>query len=176
MSVNGKDKADIFDEYFDVKPIIIDGADVSECGFFHPEYGDKYCHIALAFSEDYGECLECENNPDCYFKQLQRLKAENEELIKDIERRKQWRVNSIYTIKKLSDNAKAYIRAFNNSNIEINELKQALEEIREIAKVCKDRSECFSCKYYDDCEIEDAEMPTHDISKFIIDKINEVLK
>ena len=111
--------------------VIIDGVDVNGCHHF-----DKDNHQRKVF-----DCYEiegfpnfCEGDNNCYFKQLQRLKAEN------------------------------------------GKLKKALEEIREIAKVCKVRSECFSCKYYNDCEFEDAELPTHDISKFIIDKINEVLK
>lgn len=68
------------------KPIIIDGVDVRKCGFFHPEY-DEYCHIALAFSENYGECMKCKDNPDCYYKQLQRLKAENKKLLKELQYR-----------------------------------------------------------------------------------------
>ena len=52
--------------------IIIDGVNVSECGFFHPKYKDTDCHIALAFSEEYEGCMKCENNPNCYFKQLKR--------------------------------------------------------------------------------------------------------
>ena len=53
------------------KETIIDGVNVSECGFFHPEY-DTDCHIALAFSDQYEGCMKCENNPNCYFKQLKR--------------------------------------------------------------------------------------------------------
>lgn len=52
--------------------MIIDGVDVSECGFFHPKYKDTDCHIALAFSEEYEGCMKCENNPNCYFKQRKR--------------------------------------------------------------------------------------------------------
>lgn len=64
----------------------INGVDVAECGFYHPEI-DNYCHIALAFAEDYVDddhtYLECKQNPNCYFKKLQRLKQENEELKKN---------------------------------------------------------------------------------------------
>ena len=59
--------------------VIIDGVNVSKCGFYHPEY-DNYCHIALAFSEDYGECNECKDNPNCYYKQLKRLESEYDDL------------------------------------------------------------------------------------------------
>lgn len=41
------------------KEIIIDGVNVSECGFFHPKYKDTDCHIALAFSEEYESCRQC---------------------------------------------------------------------------------------------------------------------
>ncbi len=68
------------------KEIIIDGVDVSGCGFFHPECGDYSCHIALAFPDEYTDAentyFKCEQNPECYYKQLQTLKAENEELRK----------------------------------------------------------------------------------------------
>lgn len=66
------------------KEIIIDGVYVSGCGFFHPECGDYSCHIALAFPDEYTDAentyFKCEQNPNCYYKQLQTLKAENEEL------------------------------------------------------------------------------------------------
>ncbi len=63
--------------------MIIDGINVSECGFFHPKYKDTDCHIALAFSEEYEGCMKCENNPNCYFKQLKRAEKKLEK-IKDI--------------------------------------------------------------------------------------------
>ena len=66
------------------KEIIIDGVNVAECGFFHENTGTE-CHIALAFSEDYGTCWHCEQIEDCYFKQLKRLAKENEELKKQVE-------------------------------------------------------------------------------------------
>ena len=60
--------------------IIIDGVDVSGCGFFHPKYKDTDCHIALAFSEEYEGCMKCENNPNCYFKQLKRAEQKLEKV------------------------------------------------------------------------------------------------
>ena len=78
--------------------IIIDGINVSECGFFHPKYKDTDCHIALAFSEEYEGCMKCENNPNCYFKQLKHKEQECEELRRyhnkcckeNIEKSEQW--------------------------------------------------------------------------------------
>ena len=61
--------------------IIIDGVNVKKCDFFHPEYG-RDCHIALAFDyhNDKGTYYGCDQNLNCYYKQLQRLKQKNEKL------------------------------------------------------------------------------------------------
>ena len=53
--------------------------------------------------------------------------------------------------------------------------KQTLQEIKEIAEICMSKDGCFECKYSNDCHIEDAEFPTYDICKLIIQKISEVL-
>ena len=45
--------------------------DVTECGFRHEDTGEE-CHIALAFSEDYGVCFNCEQIPECYYKKWKR--------------------------------------------------------------------------------------------------------
>lgn len=60
--------------------IIIDGVNVSECGFFHPKYKDTDCHIALAFSDQYEGCMKCECKPNCYFKQLKRAEQKLEKI------------------------------------------------------------------------------------------------
>lgn len=49
--------------------ILIDGYNVAECEF-----------ISESNKCDVLEIFECEDYPNCYFKQLQRMKAENEEL------------------------------------------------------------------------------------------------
>ena len=98
--------------------VIINKVDVSECGFYHPEY-DNYCHIALAFSENYGERLECKDNPNCYYKQLQRLKEEKQELSIEIVSL----TSKLFTLEK----------SRNDLSQGINKLYKALQEIREIA-------------------------------------------
>lgn len=57
------------------KEIIIDGVDVSKCNWcdFEPD-AEPYCRI------NDGEDLSCEDNPNCYFKQLKRKEQECEEL------------------------------------------------------------------------------------------------
>lgn len=95
------------------KPIIIDGVDVSKCGFFHlKEYGSTDCHIALAFSEEYDGCIKCELNPNCYFKQLARKTQECEELKREID------IRSCANIE---------------LSLEFKKYKKAIDEIEEIA-------------------------------------------
>ena len=52
-------------------------------------------------------------------------------------------------------------------------LKQALQEIKEIANVCLNQDVCAFCNYSDNCYMEDKEIPTYDICKLILQKINE---
>ena len=57
------------------EPIIIDGCNVAECTSF--QLGN--CNNDDTLS------IECVKNKNCYFKQLQRLKKENEEILKQLE-------------------------------------------------------------------------------------------
>ena len=164
--------------------VIIDGVDVRKCGFFHPEY-DEYCHIALAFSEDYGECMECKDNPDCYYKQLQRLEAENEELKNKIFDEGLRRKTCKYYKQVCSENTQLIrldedlkvwqANAISHEQKEI-EYKQALEKIEELCKM-----NCENCQYNpnwnnQDCECEFTDECEEIKIKDIINKINEVLK
>lgn len=53
--------------------IIVDGVNVAECRYFGGN-SDTKCHMGL----NYTDCFECGELSECYFKQLQRLKQENE--------------------------------------------------------------------------------------------------
>ena len=95
--------------------IIIDDIDVSECGFCCWKHNgneliENYCAV---FNN------KCICNPQCYFKQLQRFKQENEKLKEKINKF-EW------------DNP--YYILFTNASTAKHKYKQALEEIREIAK------------------------------------------
>ena len=50
---------------------------------------------------------------------------------------------------------------------------QTLQEIKAIAENCISKDACFECKYSDDCYIEDAEIPTYDICKLLIQLITK---
>ena len=58
--------------------IIIDGVDVSGCAF----YGFSNLNNHLCRSEEFSkiDCTYCNNNPNCYFKQLKRKEQECEGL------------------------------------------------------------------------------------------------
>lgn len=53
-------------------PIVIDGVDVSGC-----EYCLKMTKCRCTIQRDVYKCL-CEENPDCYYKQLKRKEQENQ--------------------------------------------------------------------------------------------------
>ena len=48
-----------------------------------------------------------------------------------------------------------------------------LQEIKAIAKRCMNKDTCYDCEYYNDCYIEDAEIPTYDICKLVIQLITK---
>ena len=81
------------------------------------------------------------------------------------------------TCRKYNINAKYYhekiVEIINN----LDKYKQILVEIKEIAKICRNKNidNCYECKYFDDCEIEDETVPTRDVCKLILTKVNEVL-
>lgn len=67
------------------KEKIIDGVDVSECR--HSHYGK--CEID--YDEWNNEIIrynECQNSPNCYYKQLKRKEQECEELLKQLDQLK----------------------------------------------------------------------------------------
>lgn len=56
---------------------IVDGVDVSGCEFYTANI--KYnCKLDTVGGDN--TCFICSNNPNCYYKQLQRLKQENKKL------------------------------------------------------------------------------------------------
>ncbi len=126
------------------KEIIIDGVDVSGCGFFHPECGDYSCHIALAFPDEYTDAentyFKCEQNPECYYKQLQTLKAENEELrkYKDV-------VDKLAGMQIiLTNKEKMPILYENAKDLKISSYKQTLEMVEKIATDLRTRRDYHS--------------------------------
>ena len=129
------------------KEIIIDGCNVAKCCCFE----DNRC---LWTKKYYATCKvtpPCEAIKNCYFKQLQRLKKENEELEKDIETR----IMCISCQRELENC---------NLQVENEKYKQALEEIRDV--LCEGIT--FYNGYWNNPE-------TFTQSDKIILKINEVL-
>ena len=139
------------------KPIIIDGVDVAGCKNFISVYTeDEDVEINNCCTLTYTPCQF--EKKDCYFKQLQRLKAENEEL-------------KI----KLMQQLEAELQCLEAKNAKY---KQALEEIREIAlkcPLCDDCSGTDDCERYCGKETADNLCSTRQMNNFVL-KINEVLK
>ena len=113
-----------------------------KCGY----YSDGECSICgMGMSGEDTFCRLCKDNPNCYYKQLDKLRTEKDK----------------------------YYQQTLDDEITLNELYQTLQEIKEIAETCMSKDGCFECKYSDDCWIEDAEFPTYDICKLLIQKITK---
>lgn len=145
----------------------INGIDVSECRHHYTNPVNGVIYHACAIYEQknelgYWQDTLCEQNPNCYFKQLKRLQEENEKLKEKIKSEKYIKENALQEATKYS--------------MKCGEFRQALEEIREISKQCMTKDLCsIDCDYADRCYIEDEEVPTYDICKLIIEKIDEAL-
>ena len=95
------------------KKIIIDGVDVSKCGYFN-NIDKSYCEECCS---EFG-CAICNDRPNCYYKQLKRKEQECEELKREI---------AFGNNGKLSDKIRAIV--FKDLNAENSKYKQALDEI-----------------------------------------------
>ena len=124
------------------KQIIINGVDVSRCDFY--DKNKKYCLTLKmdtrgfknpsCFSGDFQKCIQdskvclntfCENNYNCYYKQLKRKEQECEELKEDRER---WKSN------------------FNGKVSAIEELLQQLDQLKaENEELRKSITKIFVC-------------------------------
>lgn len=108
---------------------------VSKCDFYDKD--KKYCLTLKmnitgfknpsCFSGDFQECIQdskvcpntfCDNNPNCYYKQLQRLKVANEELRKEM----QYEINA----------SQKWYQEHTNEKFKADKYKQCLDEIEEI--------------------------------------------
>ena len=108
------------------KQIIIDGIDVSKCCWcdFEPDT-EPYCRI------NDGEDLGCEENSNCYFKQLKRKEQRIVDLNKMVEAKEQ----ECEELKQWKKGAESLFKAqIDNTDKIINQYKQALDEIKEIAE------------------------------------------
>lgn len=105
------------------KEVIIDGVNVAGCEYL---LSTGYCKIQTVFQQNgnekpYGNFLECHFCKDCYYKQLQRLQAENKEL----KEKYKW-------FDHYKDSALFNKDLCNKKSDEIDRYKQALEEIKGI--------------------------------------------
>lgn len=171
--------------------IIINGIDVSECGFC------CWKHNANELIENYCAVFnnKCICNPDCYYKQFKRLQEENEELKKANELKNGLLADlgcpTTATAKRLQLTLKEQINKLEQENEELKKqlefsrthkvvldaerikYKQALEEIREIAKSTK-QDICNNCGWRNTDSCEPSEYICGELIK-ILTKINEVL-
>ena len=100
------------------KQITIDGVDVSRCGHYH------YGKCEIDYDEWNNEIIrynECQNNPNCHFKQLARKEQECKDLREDIK-----------DIANLLDLDTGEEYNFSNIELEIKQLKAKEQECEEL--------------------------------------------
>ena len=105
------------------KQIIIDGVDVSKCGHYH------YGKCEIDYDEWNNEIIrynECQNNPNCYFKQLKRKEQECEKLYIQLKADEEYHKEEENTLRKIIKNKEERNIELYNEN---NKLKQTLTEI-----------------------------------------------
>ena len=141
--------------------IIIDGCNVKDCDLYS---------LRGSCMDDNISPVDCKDRPDCEYKQLQRLKQENEALQAQLNNITVQSNNIITALEQENEELKIlkdmYLTFYKAKHDDVKGLfikyRSALEEIREIAK------DTFHC-CDDDCG-------NARKIKLIIDKINEVLK
>ncbi|MDE6138562.1 MAG: hypothetical protein K2F57_03740 [Candidatus Gastranaerophilales bacterium] len=133
------------------KEVIIDGVNVAGCKRFTTEQP----HLGITCLDSLVLSPKCEDNPDCYFKQLQRLRAENEELKKKLERYKLYQEVEEFIEKYSEDKGKPTI------SYKLFRYKQALERVKEKAQENDEMLQGYHHEWAN--------------NKLILDIINEVL-
>ena len=103
------------------------------------------------------------------FIELDKLKAENDELRKNLVDKHTSRCFRLVTHREFDKLIMETVQLRQENK----KLKQTLTEIKEIAEHCIKQDICTFCDYSDKCYIEDAEIPTYDVCKLILQKISE---
>ena len=158
--------------------IIIDGVDVSKCIYFQQE-DDEYTCGAEECNGAIVACRACDN---CYYKQLKRKEQECEYLKKKLLRKEAVVEFASCPSYGYSDNtieatcSKTFCYDVNSCEHKtMVNYEQTLIKLREIAEECMQQDICATCDNSDKCHIEDEEIPTYDVCKIILQKIDEVL-
>lgn len=119
-----------------MEEIIIDGVNVAGC-YWKCKDGDCAMYYA-DLSADNNELefgFNCEDNTDCYFKQLQRLEQENAELKKELKKYKDMEAKGLEEFKDVGGCWGCGIQSASDQYFnEAKKYRKALEEIREVVK------------------------------------------
>ena len=127
-----------------------------------PWFNDGSCDL---FYSDKEECWyrKCKDTPNCYYRETQtQLKAKEQEC-EGLKEEKQGLIKDWEEKKNL-----AYEIACKNEK-----LKQTLTELGTILTHCMQQDICTTCDYSEECNLGDEEIPTYDICKFLLNKINQ---
>lgn len=116
------------------------------------EWLEKYNQVSRDFySGKYCNAEKCQ--------QLDQLKAENDELK--------------FQNKRLDEVATYWHKSIFKVERNERKLKQTLTELGTILTHCMQQDICTTCDYSEECNLGDEEIPTYDICKFLLNKINQ---
>ena len=108
--------------------------------------------------------------------QLDQLKAENDELKEEIAKVRMEICNQCGEKDDYNIPCKQIRDLDYGLQLEIEEnhkLKQTLTELGTILTHCMQQDICTTCDYSEECNLGDEEIPTYDICKFLLNKINQ---
>lgn len=129
-----------------MQKIMIDGVNVAECEYLDEDYfiydliGEKHlehnkCMLISAYEDIITDCSQC---PNCYFKQLQRLKEKYDTLTNKFFNSETDKTRLKQENKRLKENYRLGCLEceYKNTKADVDKYKQALEKI---SKYCKPR-------------------------------------
>lgn len=116
--------------------IEVDGCNVAECKNFSCGICEEENKIPRTIGHFTADCTFY---PNCYFKQLQRAKAENDTLHITIEKLK----GDLYVAE---DSLKDYQEHYNKLESENEKLKKALEEVKNYCNECNLKADYTACE------------------------------
>ena len=149
--------------------VIIDGVDVSFCQYFNDK--NKKCRTFSIVDNVKFTSYKCEDDKNCYYKQLKKLEQETECLKSQIDFEAQKNEVLLQENEKLKARVKEISEKMSFLNAdrcsEIIRYKQVLEEIRDVLNTCLEFKNCEKCFFYTRCN--------KDLEGFVLNKINEVI-
>lgn len=161
------------------KQIMIDGVDVSGCGYYDAN-ADKESYFLHDCKKEHAPCWSCASMPSCLYKKYKRKEQECEELDNEAQNLFTEKTNLELEVKdlqqqlnQLKSENKHLNDLLNQALKELEKTRETLTEIKEIAE--RDKEFCIKCNGDKEIDcIECIEGGRALLAKDILQKISEV--